>query len=178
MIYVALLRGINVGGNTKVEMKKLKASFESLGLSGVATYINSGNVIFSDPRPSAELTSLIEKAIKKDFNLDVRVILRNKDNIAALCQNIPTNWTNDGELKTDVIFLRDEIDNADILNKVTIKPEIENTLYLPGALVWNIGRANVTHGGGIKLIKTDIYRHMTVRNINTVRKLNQLMDRE
>jgi hypothetical protein len=41
--------------------------------------------------------------------------------------------------------------------------------------VWNIGRENVTRGGGVKLIKTDPYRHMTVRNINTVRKLNGLM---
>jgi uncharacterized protein (DUF1697 family) len=46
---------------------------------------------------------------------------------------------------------------------------------LPGALIWNIGRENVTRGGGVKLIKTDLYKQMTVRNINTVRKLNELM---
>jgi uncharacterized protein (DUF1697 family) len=48
-------------------------------------------------------------------------------------------------------------------------------LYLPGALVWNIGRQNVTKGSGIKLIKTNLYKHMTVRNINTVRKLQKLL---
>jgi uncharacterized protein (DUF1697 family) len=73
------------------------------------------------------------------------------------------------------MFLWDEIDNKDILDKVVIKPDIENVLYIDGALVWNIGRENVTRGGGVKLIKTDLYRHMTVRNINTVRKLNEMM---
>ena len=46
MTYVALLRGINVGGNNKVEMARLKKVFESLGFINVRTYINSGNVIF------------------------------------------------------------------------------------------------------------------------------------
>jgi uncharacterized protein (DUF1697 family) len=45
-VYVALLRGINVGGNNMVPMKALKASFEKLGFRDVATYINSGNVVF------------------------------------------------------------------------------------------------------------------------------------
>jgi uncharacterized protein (DUF1697 family) len=47
MTYVALLRGINVGGNNKVEMKKLKTTFETLGFTSVVTYINSGNIIFN-----------------------------------------------------------------------------------------------------------------------------------
>lgn len=47
MIYIALLRGINVGGNNKIEMKKLKQTFEHAGMGHVTTYINSGNIIFS-----------------------------------------------------------------------------------------------------------------------------------
>lgn len=44
--YIALLRGINVGGKNKISMKELKAGFEELGFSNVVTYLNSGNVIF------------------------------------------------------------------------------------------------------------------------------------
>lgn len=178
MIYVALLRGINVGGNAKVEMAKLKASFESLGCADVVTYINSGNVIFSDARKPDALVPLIEKAIEHDFGLNIRVILRDQANIQLLNQKIPADWTNDSVQKTDVLFLWDEINKPNILDKVIIKPELERVLYLPGALVWNIGRADVTRGGAIKLIKTSLYAHMTVRNINTVRKLNQLMSTE
>ncbi|KAA2291787.1 DUF1697 domain-containing protein, partial [Clostridioides difficile] len=48
MIYVALLRGINVGGNNKINMKQLKETFEQAGMLDVVTYINSGNIIFAD----------------------------------------------------------------------------------------------------------------------------------
>jgi uncharacterized protein (DUF1697 family) len=101
--------------------------------------------------------------------------VRNAANIAKLCKETPADWTNDSEQKTDVLFLWDEIDSPGILKKVAINPKIENVLYIDGALVWNIGRQNVTRGGGIKLIKTEFYRHMTARNINTVRKLNELL---
>jgi uncharacterized protein (DUF1697 family) len=60
MKYIALLRGINVGGNHKVEMKNLKALFESLGFSDVSTYINSGNVIFES---NEERSVVLEKII-------------------------------------------------------------------------------------------------------------------
>lgn len=175
MVYVALLRGINVGGNTRVEMPRLKAAFETLGFESVSTYINSGNVIFQDERSSEDLVNLIEPAIKKEFGFEVRVVVRDLDNIKKLCQEIPLEWTNDNLLKTDVMFLWEEIDDGHIMDKVVIKPEIENAVYVDGALVWNISRQNVTRGGGVKLIKTDLYKHMTVRNINTVRKLQDLM---
>jgi uncharacterized protein (DUF1697 family) len=175
MVYVALLRGINVGGKTKVEMPRLKAAFEDLGGEDVLTYINSGNVIFRDKRPATDLAPLIEKAINKEFGLDVRVLLRSATNLKKLTQEIPSSWTNDGKQKTDVMFLWEEIDSPGILKKVVINPQLENVRYIDGALVWNIGRENVTKGNGVKLIKTDLYRHMTIRNVNTVRKLYELM---
>lgn len=175
MVYAALLRGINVGGKTKVEMSRLKTLFESLGCRNVSTYINSGNILFNDERPAGELVPLIETAIVQEFGFAVRVVLRDFASISRICREVPRSWANDKEQKTDVMFLWPEIDNPDILDKVVINPQIENVRYVAGALVWNIGRENVTRGGGIKLIKTDLYHHMTVRNINTVRKLYQLM---
>lgn len=178
MIYVALLRGINVGGNTKVEMPRLKKAVESLGCDNVRTYINSGNVIFSDSRTATELTGLLEAAIVTEFSLTIRVLIRDLPNIQHLCDTIPPEWTNDTEQKTDVMFLWNEIDDDTILQKISTKPDIENVLYIDGALVWNIGRKNVTKGSGIKLIKTDLYKSMTVRNINTVRKLAAMMSEQ
>ena len=173
--HVALLRGINVGGNNKVEMPRLKKVFENLGCSEVVTYINSGNVVFTDGRSTHELAQLVTKAIKQEFGLDVPAVVRDQQSIADLCKKIPLKWTNDGQLRTDVMFLWEEIDNKEILKKVKINPEIERLLYCEGALVWNIGRQNVSRGAAIKLINTDVYEHMTIRNINTVRKLNDLM---
>lgn len=176
MVYVALLRGINVGGNARVEMPRLKKVFESLGLSSVLTYINSGNVIFSDMRTKETLVPLIEKAIHDEFRLGIRIVLRDLPGIQKLCDEIPTSWANDTEQKTDVLFLWDEIDDRKIVTKVVHNPAFEHVIYIAGALVWNIGRENVTRGNGVKLIKTDLYKYMTIRNINTVRKLKALME--
>jgi uncharacterized protein (DUF1697 family) len=157
MKYAAFLRGINVG------------------CKDVLTYINSGNIIFSDNRPAMELKSLVEQAIADEFKLEVPVVIRDQASVAYLVDKIPAGWTNDKQQKTDVMFLWEDIDDKGILERVIINPKIERILYLSGALVWNIGRENVAKGGGVKLIKTDLYRQMTVRNINTVRKLHQLL---
>lgn len=156
-------------------MAQLKAVFEALGCIDVRTYINSGNVIFKDQRSVKVLEPLIEAAIEKQFGFKVRIVLRDSQNIAMLCQEIPDDWMNDTEQRTDVLFLWDEVDSADAMKQMVIKPEIENVRYLPGAIIWNIGRQNVARGSGVKIIGTDLYKHMTGRNINTVRKLNQLM---
>ncbi|MBC7707863.1 DUF1697 domain-containing protein [Polaromonas sp.] len=176
MKYVALLRGINVGGNAKVEMPRLKKVFESVGCTAVSTYINSGNVVFDDNRPRDMLTERIEDAIAKEFGMDIKIVLRDEASIQAICRISPASWTNDSNQKTDVLFLWEEIDDPSIIDRVVINPDIENVRYAGGALVWNIGRENATRGGGVKLIKTDMYKLMTVRNINTVRKLQELME--
>lgn len=173
--YAALLRGINVGGHTRVEMRKLKHIFEQAGCHQVATYINSGNVVFADVRKPTVLRGILEDAIREAFEVHVPVVLRSREQIAELCAAIPESWANDTAHKTDVMFLWDEIDSEDILKMIKIDPAHERVKYVAGALVWNIDRENVTRGDGIKLIKTDLYRHMTVRNINTVRKLHELL---
>lgn len=174
-VFVALLRGINVGGNAKVEMARLRTVFEDLGATLVSTYINSGNVIFVDSRKEAELVKLIEAAIKKEFGLSVPVIVRSQAEIEALLQKVPKSWVNDTQQKTDVLFLWAEVDKPSVVKGIDYKPEVENVLYVPGAVVWNVDRKHIKPGSGIKLIGTDLYRKMTARNINTVRKLDELM---
>ncbi len=181
MKYVALLRGINVGGNNKVDMKQLKACFEKAGMLSVSTYINSGNVLFEInlARPglaTKDLKSRIEQAIEKEFGFAVPTLIVSQKIIDGLCAKIPKDWTNDTQQKTDVLFLWSEIDNRGIMKNIAINPDLERVLYVPGALVWNIERKNVTKGSGIKLIKSDLYPKMTARNINTVRKIHKLLE--
>jgi uncharacterized protein (DUF1697 family) len=103
-VYVALLRGVNVGGRGKVDMRELKKQVEALGASDVSTYINSGNVIFRDRRGAATLTRELEKALGR------RVAVRSLAQIQTLCKRIPDDWGNDKEQKTDVGFALDEPD--------------------------------------------------------------------
>ncbi len=76
-IYVAMLRGINVGRGKIVKMERLRASLESLGFGGVRTYVQSGNVVFESEQKSAgELSKKIEAKILRDFGFAVPVILK------------------------------------------------------------------------------------------------------
>lgn len=176
MVYVALLRGINVGGNAKIEMSKLRLMFERLGFDNVKTYINSGNVIFENNKhPCSDLVEKIESSITRTFGMKVPVVVKDANNIQSIIEAIPSQWVNDSVMKTDVLFLRPEIDSPDILSKITTNPKLENVIYDHGVLVWNIARDNVSKGNGIKLIGTDIYKGITVRNVNTVRKIAALM---
>jgi len=176
VICVALLRGINVGGRNKVEMARLKLTFERLGLTGVVTYINSGNVVFRcETRPLAELAAALEAAIAADFGLSVPVVLRERASIEALCAAVPPSWVDSATMRTYVMFLWDSHDRADVLDPFPVRPELETVRYVGGAIVWNIGRRDLGHSGLAKLTASPLYPYLTIRNINTVRKLAELM---
>lgn len=74
--YLALLRGINVGGNKKVPMAMLRELAGKLGYSEVTTYIQSGNLLVTAAASSAELTQTLEHGIAKTFGFSVEVIVR------------------------------------------------------------------------------------------------------
>ena len=74
MKFVALIRGINVGGKNNVPMAQLKSCFEELGYENIQTYIASGNVIFESKKSSAKLTDEIQEALPKKFKLDSKLI--------------------------------------------------------------------------------------------------------
>ena len=176
MIYVALLRGINVGGKNKVDMKKLKETFEKVGMRDVVTYINSGNVIFQDAEHSKEkIAGLLETAIQEDFSLDIKVLIRSLNEYQEIMKVVPDHWKNDKEMKSDVLFLWEEIDQETVLEDLTIKPEIDQVLYVPGALLWSVDKKNLTKSGMMKLAGAKLYKKMTVRNINTTRKIYEMM---
>jgi uncharacterized protein (DUF1697 family) len=176
MTYAAFLRGINVGGNTIISMAKLKESFEELGHTNVKTYINSGNVIFqSDNKDSVKLEEQIEKAILKDFNLPVKVMVRDFGQMEKLIKNVPKSWDGSKDFRYNVIFLSSKIDSPEILKDLHPKPEIEELHYHRGVLFWSAKTSDLTKTGMLKINKTAIYKEMTVRGINTTRKIYDLM---
>jgi uncharacterized protein (DUF1697 family) len=175
MIYVALLRGINVGGNNKVDMKQLKTTFELLGFANVVTYINSGNIVFEDlSKEQSVIVSEIEKAIKQDFQLEIKVLLRNSENIETICSELPATWLKNEMMRTDVLFLWEKFDRPEVIELLQINP-VDNVKYLPGAILWNVEGKNYSKSGMIKLMGTELYKNITIRNVNTVRKLHQII---
>lgn len=176
MIYIALLRGINVGGNNLMNMKQLKATFERAGMKQVTTYINSGNIIFAaEGATHQELSQQLETAIATDFGFPIRVIVRSLPEVEVVMQKLPDDWSNDDRMKADVLFLWEEISDASVLDKLPLTPGIGTLLYIPGAVLFAVDRADVNKSGLTKLVGTKLYQQMTVRNVNTVRKIHDLM---
>ena len=84
-LFVALLRGINVGGKNLISMSSLKASFEGMGFKEVSTYINSGNIIFKAKEGDArKLEVEIEKMLVREYHLDCKVVVRSYAEMAKL----------------------------------------------------------------------------------------------
>ena len=89
-IYIAMLRGINVGGKKIVRMEHLRASFEALEFGRVRTYVQSGNVIFKAVRASPDdLSRTIAEKISKDFGFPIPVVVRTSDEIGKIVGGNP-----------------------------------------------------------------------------------------
>jgi uncharacterized protein (DUF1697 family) len=89
-IYVAMLRGINVGGHKKIKMDHLRTSFEALGFNQVKTFIQSGNVVFKAAKLSpTAISKQIEERVLRDFGFSVSVISRTQDEMDKAIHNNP-----------------------------------------------------------------------------------------
>ena len=103
---VALLRGVNVGGHARLSMAELRSALSNQGFDGVQTYLQSGNVVL-DPgrRLLQELPTALETAIADKFGLEVRVIVRAKDDLAAVAAAHPFRDDDSDHSRLHVVFL-------------------------------------------------------------------------
>jgi uncharacterized protein (DUF1697 family) len=174
-VFVALLRGVNVGGNNMISMSALKKSFEDLGFKHVSTYINSGNIIFMSKDDARKLEKKIEQMLSREYQLDSKVVVRSLAEMEKLVESLPDTWNGDSRWRYNVIFLRHSIDSEDILAKVAANSDIEEVLYRPGTLLWSAQVSEINRTNMLKLSSRKIYQDMTIRNLNTTKKLYALM---
>ncbi len=179
MKYVVLLRGINVGGNHRVPKDEFRQVLENLEFHDVVIYINSGNAVFTSD--NTVQSTEVQTALEKQFGFTIPTLVLPGDKIQAIADAIPPDWTNDSlkpdksGQKSDVLYLFDEINTPDIVEKLGHKPDIETMIYVDGAVIANITRANQSKGSLQKLFGSALYSNMTIRNINTAKKLAELV---
>lgn len=174
--YIAFLRGINVGGNNIIKMDRLREEFERTGFSSVKTYIQSGNVIFqSELADKIKIEKTIEKALSAAFKYEAKVLIRSKKDMENTISHFPNIFQNP-DWKHNVIFLSSTIDSKDILDKFVIKKDIEQLSYFPGVLFWSAELKTITRSSMLKLSTRKEYKEMTVRNLNTTKKIFEIMN--
>jgi uncharacterized protein (DUF1697 family) len=175
LTYVAFLRGVNVGGKGIVSMAAIKEGLVAIGLSDVRTYINSGNVIFSTRASGAQqLTARIEKALEHHTGMAIKVLVMDHKTLKKMVDAIPRNWVDDKTMRTYVLLLWKELDNRTILDSLPAKAGVDELKYTPGAVVWRVDRENVGRSQMNRIVGTPMYKKITIRSANTMRKLNEL----
>ena len=176
--YVALLRGINVGGSNLIRMAGLKQCFEAHGLRDVSTYIQSGNVLFRANRSNQhELTGRIEKVLSKTFSYRSRVVVRSFEEMKAIVERAPKGFgTRPKVYRYDVVFLKDPLTADEAMRGMTAKPGVDRVFAGEGVLYVSrlISKAAQSHL--TRVVGTPAYQNMTLRNWNTTRRLLELMD--
>ena len=174
--YIALLRGVNVGGKNTVSMALLKKIFEDMGLSDVKTYINSGNIIFSCIKTDErELQEKCQCAIEKELILAIPVAIILSKDLALALAHAPAWWDDSSESKHIAIFVIAPADAKTLVEQIgAIKPEYEKLAHYGQVIFWSAPIKTFSRTKWSKVIATTAYSNITIRNARTAKKLLQL----
>ncbi|MDR1961191.1 MAG: DUF1697 domain-containing protein, partial [Gracilibacteraceae bacterium] len=168
--HIALLRGINVGGNNKIAMPELKAVFAAAGFANIQTYINSGNVLFDSESADESATARqCEEAIEARFGLKIRVCVISAKALAEAIDNAPPWWNSDAEFSHNAAFVLPPATAAEVIASAgEIRPENEKRGCYGRVIFWSARKAAISRTRWARIVSIkSAYDHMTVRNANT-----------
>ncbi len=176
--YLALLRGINVGGNNIIKMTDLKACLEKLDLDDVTTFIQSGNVVFSTSQKNTiTLTKDIEQALSKRFGYESKIVLVSYKQLQETVQKAPPKFGTEPEkYRYDVLFLRPETTAKDVVKVISLKEGVDAVRAGKQVVYFSRLTARATQSHLSKIVKQPVYKQMTIRNWNSTTKLLKLME--
>lgn len=178
--YVALLRGINVGGKNIIKMTELKACLERRGFERVRTYIQSGNVLFSSGRARpAELKRELEEALGSAFGYQGVAVLRSRGQMGAIVERAPAGFGCEPKrFRYDVLFLDGPLTSRVAIQSVPQRAGVDAVIEGPGVLYYSRLISQVSKSQLSRVVALPIYRSMTLRNWNTTTKLASLLEPE
>lgn len=173
--YIALLRGINISGKNKISMSELKKGFTELGFAEVATYLNSGNVIFSSTIGDENVFSnMIKLMIKERFDLNIPVFVVLQEELEQLLNNAPDWWGNDNkEIYDNLIFIMPSLSYEEFYDEIgSPKAEYEKVHNYKKVIFWSFSRKDYQKTNWwSKTANANISNEITIRTANTVRKI-------
>lgn len=177
--YLALLRGINVGGKNKVPMAELKSCLEELGCEKVQTFIASGNVILESSKSAAELTQKIEETLPKKFALDselIKILILSRDQLQKVVDQAPKGFgTEPTVYHSDAVFLMGI--SSDEAIKVFNPREGVDTVWQGDLVIYSQRLSALRTKSRLSTIMASpLYKQMTIRSWGTTVKLLALMN--
>jgi uncharacterized protein (DUF1697 family) len=174
--YLALIRGINVGGKNLVKMAELRAAFEDLGHADVTTFIASGNVLFRAPRQSREkLASRIESHLSRRFGTELKVVLLTDAQLRGVIEDAPGGFGAESD-RCDVVFLRKPLTVKGALARVETREGVDRVWEGKGVLYFARLKAKASTSRLSKIAVTPEYKNMTIRSWSTTKKLHALLE--
>ncbi|HGH7175885.1 TPA: DUF1697 domain-containing protein [Bacillus wiedmannii] len=174
-IYIALLRGINVGGHKIIKMATLKQMFESIGLKQVKTYIQSGNIVFKSEEDIIFLKERIQSEIKNVFGFDVPVMLSTHDEFINIIKRCPYKADSllEGE-SIHVAFLANELSEKERDLLLMQKNDTEDC-YIDEKVVYLFFKNSIRNSKLMNQFQK-LHTPATVRNWRTVNKIKTIVD--
>jgi uncharacterized protein (DUF1697 family) len=177
MKYVALLRGINVGGNNIIKMESLKHVFENEGFTFVSTFIQSGNVIFqSGSQNKEELTAHIESMLSKAFKYTSKVVLRSEKELHKILFHVPDMWKTDEDLRCYILFVKEPLTAEEVIKEIELKEGIDFVSIGEGVVYLSTKMEGLTKSKFSKFIGKKTYKDVTMRNYKTSRTILEIME--
>ena len=176
--YLALLRGINVGGKNPLRMAELRASFEDAGFKKVRTYIQSGNVLFRSGESDREkLAEAVATLIEKRFGYDLAVVVVSYRDLKRAVQKAPAGFGDEpATYLCDVIFLRPPTTAKATVKEFELKEGVDTVAAGSRVVYFSRLKAKATSSRFGRIAAKPVYAEMTIRSWKTTRKLLDLIE--
>ncbi len=173
---IALLRGINVGGNNIIRMADLRQFFLDIGCRDVQTYIQSGNVIFRSDEPNRDkLAETISSALRQTFDYHNPLVLLHLGELHRVISEAPPGFGEDSEnYKYDVLYLMPPLTASEAIPEIPVREDVDRAWKGPGVIYYRRSSEHLTRSLLNKLPSKPVYQKMTIRNWRTTNKLSGL----
>ena len=177
MEYVALLRGINVGGNNKVVMSELREQIEAAGFGHVRTYINSGNLLFEAEAPREDVAQAVEDILARHYDFPIRLALLTGQDYLAQLDELPDWWH--GEVaRRDALFYTRGLDRDHVRERIEAMELGDEAVHFgEHAVFWGKfdEKSFLKTAYHKRLLREDFYRQVTIRSGSTVEKIASMI---
>ena len=175
--YVALLRGINVGGRNPVSMPALAECFQAAGYENVRTHLRTGNVLFeAATRQSPQLEVALDGLLSEAFAVPIPTVVRSRNELAATIASAPAGHDSP-DLRSEVFFLKRPLTVEAAIQEVPeLREGVDSIAPGPDVLYFSRVAAQATRTRITRFMSLPIFQQMTVRSWRTTTRLLELLD--